>query len=152
MSDPHFACREQRCAEEISYPADMLRVYEDEAWCEDCWEHEWIEGQPRWNELPNFVPEADRRVEELEAEVSRLRESERWKPVGAVEQFPPRHENVWCLNRNGRQFEGRVCYGMHEPFFTYPRGDGSPSNTAPAWIDVIAWRDLPEPLQEIKNE
>lgn len=65
--------------------------------------------------------------------------------TSANDLLPPPHQNVWCYNRDGRQFEGRICVGMHVPFFTYPHGDGSPSNTAPAWIDVTHWMPLPEP-------
>lgn len=63
--------------------------------------------------------------------------------ISVKDRMPPRHRHVWCLNRNGWQFEGCICYGMHEPFFTYPRGDGNASNTAPAWIDVTHWMPLP---------
>lgn len=67
------------------------------------------------------------------------------------DHLPPRHQNVWCLNRDGHQFEGCICYGMHAPFFTYPRGDGSASNTAPAWIDVIYWMPLPTPPEFVEE-
>jgi hypothetical protein len=63
--------------------------------------------------------------------------------ISVKDKLPPRHQNVWCFNRTGHQFEGRICYGMHAPFFTYPRGDGNASNTAPAWIDVTHWMPLP---------
>lgn len=64
-----------------------------------------------------------------------------WIPVG--ERMPSPHTHIWCLNRDGRQFEGAPCYGLHAPFFTIPHGDGSPSNTAPRWIDVTHWMPLP---------
>lgn len=60
-----------------------------------------------------------------------------WTPVS--ESMPPRHTNLLCLNRDGLIFEGRVCYGMHLPFFTLLRGEGNPSNTCPDWIDVTHW-------------
>lgn len=63
--------------------------------------------------------------------------------IDVKDQLPPAHRNVWCLNADGRMFEGRICYGMHKPFFTYPAGDGSPSNTAPDWINVTHWMGLP---------
>jgi hypothetical protein len=65
--------------------------------------------------------------------------------ISVEERWPPRHQDVLCFNRDGWIFQGRICMGMHRPFFTYPRGDGSPSNTAPNWIDVTHWRELPEP-------
>lgn len=66
-----------------------------------------------------------------------------WISIG--ERWPPRHTHVWCYNRDGWQFEGCICVGMHEPFMTYPRGDGNASNTAPNWIDVTHWMPLPDP-------
>lgn len=63
--------------------------------------------------------------------------------IDITERMPPPHQHIWCLNRDGRQFEGCPCYGMHSPFFTIPHGDGSASNTAPSWIDVTHWRALP---------
>lgn len=79
----------------------------------------------------------------LPACLSHLAQARTW--ISVKDRWPPRHRDVWCLNRDGWQFEGRICMGMHAPFFTYPRGDGSPSNTAPAWIDVTHWMPLPEP-------
>lgn len=64
--------------------------------------------------------------------------------ISVEHRLPPPHTHVWCYNRSGHQFEGCMCYGMQEPFFTYPRGDGGASNTAPSWIDVTHWRPLPE--------
>ena len=66
-----------------------------------------------------------------------------WIPI--KDHWPPRHEHVLCLNRDGRHFEGCPCYGMHAPFMTMPHGDGSASNTAPRWIDVTHWMSLPAP-------
>lgn len=65
--------------------------------------------------------------------------------ISVNEKLPPRHVNVWCYNRSGYMFEGRICAGLHKPFFTYPRGDGNASNTAPNWIDVTHWQPLPAP-------
>ena len=31
----------------------------------------------------------------------------------SVEEWPERHKHYWCLNRDGYQFEGAPCYGMH---------------------------------------
>lgn len=64
--------------------------------------------------------------------------------INVKDKLPPAHRDVWCYNRDGHHFKGRICYGMHAPFFTYPHGDGSPSNTAPSWIDVTHWMLLPE--------
>lgn len=94
-------------------------------------------------ELIGIIERVVERAESAERALSDLRKEMEWRPIESG--LPPPHTNVWCLNRNGIQFEGRVCYGMHKPFFTYPRGDGSPSNTAPSWIDVTHWRPLPPP-------
>jgi|SRR6267154_383286 len=65
--------------------------------------------------------------------------------INVKDRLPPRHQDVLCWNHDGWIFHGRVCAGLHEPFFTYPRGDGSPSNTAPSWILVTHWMPLPAP-------
>lgn len=64
--------------------------------------------------------------------------------INVDDRLPPPHQDVWCYNRDGYQFQGRICYGMHKPFFTYPRGDGSSSDTTPDWIDVTHWQPLME--------
>ncbi len=66
-----------------------------------------------------------------------------WQPIETA--LPPRHQDVWCYNRDGHQFRGRMCYGLHHPFMTYPYGFGNASNTAPDWIDVTHWMPLPDP-------
>jgi hypothetical protein len=60
-------------------------------------------------------------------------------------ELPPSHEDFIALNRDGRIFRSRMCYGMHEPWFTYPQGDRSASDTMPAWLDVTHWMPLPPP-------
>lgn len=92
-----------------------------------------LDYQILWDALVS----SEQRVEELEEALPK------WIPVG--ERLSPRHQNVLCFNRDGSIFEGRICMGMHQPFFTYPRGDGSASNTAPSWIDVTHWMPLPKP-------
>lgn len=68
--------------------------------------------------------------------------------ISVQERLGPRHKDVLCLNRDGNIFTGRVCYGMHEPFWTIPRNYDNPSNTAPAWIDVTHWMPLPLTLND----
>ena len=70
---------------------------------------------------------------------------EQWVTVDG-KNYPPRHTDIWAENRNGIQFKSRICAGMHEPFFTFPRGWKDASDTAPDWIDVVRWR--PAPPQE----
>lgn len=52
--EPLYPCRE--CADEFSWPAKNLRVYEGELWCEDCYESCEDDGVPPWSDLPPFVP------------------------------------------------------------------------------------------------
>ena len=56
---------------------------------------------------------------------------------------PPPHVDLWCLNRCGRQFQGRICLGMHKPFFTLCYGEKDGSDTCPPWIDVTHYMELP---------
>ena len=78
-----------------------------------------------------------------QAEIATLRDALAWQDI--EDGWPPPHTHVWCFNRDGRQFEGCPCYGMHKPFMTYPRGDGNASNTHPSWIDVTHWKPLDKP-------
>jgi hypothetical protein len=60
-------------------------------------------------------------------------------------ELPPSHEDLLAKNHDARIFRSRMCYGMHEPWFTYPQGDKSASDTMPEWLDVVAWMPLPPP-------
>lgn len=60
--------------------------------------------------------------------------------ISIKDEWPPRHKDVWCLNKNGIQFVGRICVGMHKPFMTFPHGWDNASDTAPSWVDVTHWR------------
>lgn len=60
---PLFPCRNRGCAEEVSYPADMLAMHpEGGVVCQACWDNEqWPVNTPQeewlyWNELQRFVP------------------------------------------------------------------------------------------------
>lgn len=57
--------------------------------------------------------------------------------------LPPPHRRFLALNRDGRIFDSQMCYGMHEPWFTYPMGYIDASDTTPDWIDVTHWMELP---------
>jgi hypothetical protein len=63
-----------------------------------------------------------------------------WIPV--TKRIPPPRQDFIALNRDGRIFRSRMCYGMHEPWFTYPQGDKNASDTMPDWIDVTHWMEL----------
>lgn len=74
-----FGCRSPYCAEEVSYPADMLAEHPDGGpVCEGCWESDDArydsgeEGGPRsFSSLPRFVPQYEKDKKEL---VEALRE------------------------------------------------------------------------------
>lgn len=108
-----------------------------------------VEHEPPEQIDPAFAQLYDR-ITELEAELAQ----HQWHSVDFENDAPPVHTHIWCLNRDGKQFEGCICYGMHRPFFTYPRGDGNASNTCPDWIDVVGWMPLPDstpPEQEVSE-
>jgi len=87
MSEPLYACQIDGCAEEVSYPKNMLRLLNDQPICEECYSHDFSiqipktfddDGDPDemvpWHELPQFVPEAERRIADLEAKLAEARE------------------------------------------------------------------------------
>ena len=53
---PLYGCTS--CYEDYSWPADDLRVYENECWCEICWDETTCDfmDQPSWGELDTFTP------------------------------------------------------------------------------------------------
>jgi len=72
-------------------------------------------------------------------------DSAHWCPwISRDDHLPPPHEDFIALNSDGRIFRSRMCYGLHHPWFTYPQGDESPSDTLPDWIDVTHWIPLAE--------
>jgi hypothetical protein len=67
-NQPYFSCQNSDCAEEISYPAEMLAVFEGSPICENCYGY--IDGPeegelPEYSDLPDFVPEYEVRYKEL---------------------------------------------------------------------------------------
>lgn len=80
-----FGCARDGCAEEVSYPVDMLREYQGRPYCQSCWDEampkvpvtlddngdtdEWL----RWHDLPKYVPEYEKRIAELEQNLQTLR-------------------------------------------------------------------------------
>ena len=66
---------------------------------------------------------------------------QRW--ISVTDRLPEPHTHFLALNRDGYIFESCMCYGLHKPYFTYPRGDGNASNTLPGWINVTHW--MPKP-------
>lgn len=87
MSKPLYGCSNPSCAEEVSYPAVMLRVYEGKPYCDCCWDDAPLAYAPGvdpddedaeplyWHDLEPFVPEHEKRIAELEAENARLRDA-----------------------------------------------------------------------------
>lgn len=82
MSEPFYSCSQEGCAEECSYPADMLNMYEGEPVCEGCWDDMPIvikEGSDDcvyWGELEKFVPAHEIKIAELEAHLADTLESQ----------------------------------------------------------------------------
>ena len=80
---PLFSCSEEGCREEVSYYADMLAELDGKLICENCYDEWPFSVKPRnpddpeewlsWNELPQFKPPWEKRIEQLTAEVKRLR-------------------------------------------------------------------------------
>lgn len=65
--EPMFSCQNLDCAAEISYPANMLALWNDEPTCESCYDGDVDLGvdAPRFHELPPFVPEHEKLISEL---------------------------------------------------------------------------------------
>ena len=81
MSEPLYGCENEHCSEECCYPVNMLRVHKGMVWCEGCWDEAppiWLDGNGgddggdylRWNDLEPFVPDHEKRIAELEAELA----------------------------------------------------------------------------------
>ncbi len=52
-----FGCQDNSCAVEVSYPADMLKLFEGEPICQDCYDElRPSEDDPLWVHLPQFDP------------------------------------------------------------------------------------------------
>ena len=65
--EPMYSCQASTdCAAEVSYPADMLAVFDGKVVCENCWTEE-VLGQDLWSDLPRFVPAHERRITKLES-------------------------------------------------------------------------------------
>lgn len=72
---PLYSCGEHGCASEVSYPADMLRVYKGLPYCGLCWDDMpaiWLDDDQEeylhWRDLEPFIPEHEKRIAELEQE------------------------------------------------------------------------------------
>lgn len=80
IKEPMFSCQNSDCAEEVSYPANMLALWNGDPICEDCYNDVYFrklvgkEDGPDYANLPPFIPEHEKRIAKLEAENKRLRE------------------------------------------------------------------------------
>ncbi len=57
----NFSCQNMHCAAEISYPADMLKMYKLEPICKECFDYlplleETRTAEMHWHDLPDFDP------------------------------------------------------------------------------------------------
>ena len=50
-----FSCQVQACAEETSFHADMLGIWEGDPICEACYSDIWQEKMPSWGELHDIT-------------------------------------------------------------------------------------------------
>ena len=64
-NEPHFACA--CCGSERTFPADHLRAHGGELWCSDCWDRYSTSAETglEFIDLPQFVPEADLKIQAL---------------------------------------------------------------------------------------
>lgn len=51
-----FSCRDENCACEMSFNADMLRLLNGEPICCECYEHNYVSFDESWCDLPPFKP------------------------------------------------------------------------------------------------
>lgn len=67
---PLYGCTS--CYEEFTYPVDHLHVYDNECWCDLCWdERRWeFSDQPSWNELEPYTPALQAECDALRAKTS----------------------------------------------------------------------------------
>lgn len=76
---PWFPCDIEGCSDDVAHPADMLHLYEGKPICEDCFDAMFSHTEEftpdSWLGLPAFIPEADKRIAELEVENERLRKA-----------------------------------------------------------------------------
>jgi len=62
------------CYEDYSWDASELRIYNDDLWCENCWDETPMASDGiEWECLEKFVPEADRKIADLKKEIERLK-------------------------------------------------------------------------------
>jgi len=51
-----FSCQIPACAEEVSYPLDMLAMWKDQPICEACYSEERTGEDPMYGDLPSISP------------------------------------------------------------------------------------------------
>lgn len=70
---PLYGCTS--CYEECTYPADHLRVHDNECWCDLCWdERRWdFPDQPDWSDLEPYTPALQAECKELRTALSESR-------------------------------------------------------------------------------
>lgn len=76
MTEPLFACQDDGCAAEVSYPANMLAVLNDKPICQECYEQGdkyYADGDPDFGDLPKFVPEFQQTIDRLRAALDEIR-------------------------------------------------------------------------------
>jgi hypothetical protein len=107
IREPQYACENGSCAEEHTYTAEMLKVYEDKLWCDTCWGYDnpiLIKGGTaiEWGDLDGFVPDhivdANKKV---------------WISVSDPSLERIEGNTVWgCSEKAGYQFESEYQDGI----------------------------------------
>lgn len=82
MSEPMYSCDGHVngfvCAEEITYPKDMLREHEHKNYCENCWVESGDFREGQWSDLSPFIPEHEKEIDRLEKRAAELEKALEW--------------------------------------------------------------------------
>ena len=99
-NEPMFSCQNQGCAEEVSYHADMLAMWNGEPICDGCYSNEQRpEDAPDWYELPPFIPDYVKEAAALKNRVAELEDA--LKPFAEASQHleineKTKNRSIWA--------------------------------------------------------
>ncbi len=140
-NEPFFACQAPGCGQECIYPADELQMLYELPTCAQCY-HEATYGDPEansdvWDGLPAFIPDADKRIAELEAEVARLMLLTSWRPM---ETAPKDGTSFLCVDAE----EHNVVYYCVESEGWYLQDNNFIYMFGKYWMPLLAPPASPE--------